>query len=107
MNMNRIVLSRPVLEEEMTFVPFDPLTAPTHTVKLRGGKGTWRSTRQALYATGRVSMIEATHADGVWDVRITLKGRLNRASIRRIANECGMEFLPRDTGAQAENSTLG
>ncbi len=95
-NMNRIASARSVGEQDVSFIPVDPPSGPTHSMRLRGGKAQWHSMRQTLYNTGRVSMIEATHADGLWEVRITLRGPLNRASVRRIAKECGMEFLPRD-----------
>lgn len=73
----------------------DPPAESAQTVRLGGTRQQWDSTRQALYATGRVVMIEAAHVRGGWDVTITLRGRLNRAVVYKIARENGMVVLPR------------
>lgn len=90
---------RMIFGDDMPKAGYDPASAPTHRVKFRGSKSQWPVVRQALYATGRVGMIEVAHEDGLFDVTITTRGPLNRATIYRIIRAGGFEILAREPNA--------
>jgi hypothetical protein len=79
---------------------FDLASAPTHHVRFRGAKVRWQTARQALYGTGRVATIEMTESDGLFEVTITTRGPLNRATVTRLLRGAGFEVLPRDSAVE-------
>jgi PIN like domain/Protein of unknown function (DUF1488) len=81
-------------------VTYDPALAPTHRVRFIGAHEDWPNARRALYATGRIGMLEMNHEDGIFDLTITTRGPLNRASIHRALREVGFEILPRTRGIE-------
>jgi hypothetical protein len=95
--VNRIAESvRLAVSPESPSGAYNPASAPTHRVRMRGTQAQWPSARSALYRTGRVGLIEVTHSDGTFDLTIATRGPLNRATIYRILKESGFEILPRD-----------
>jgi hypothetical protein len=81
-------------------VTYDPAVSPTHHVRFGGERENWPAARRALYATGRIGMVEMSHEDGNFDVTITTKGPLNRATIYRALRGAGFEILPRTSGSE-------
>ncbi|PYQ29144.1 MAG: hypothetical protein DMF56_12770 [Acidobacteria bacterium] len=81
-------------------VTYDPALAPTHRVRFRGEQESWPAARRALYATGRIGMIEMNHEDGNFDVTITTRGPVSRATIYRALRGAGFEILPRTGGSE-------
>jgi hypothetical protein len=69
---------------------------PQHTIKLRGTEAAWEIARQAFYDTGRILGIEKTSNNGIFEIALTLREPMNRATILRIVNDAGLEVLSRD-----------
>lgn len=98
------VSTRHVTEREVTVDGNIPVkNIPRHTLRLRGTKDQWIVARQGLHDTGRVDLIEMSHGDGIFDVRIDLTGRLNRATVHKIVKQAGMEVLPRPQPEEDES----
>lgn len=85
-----------VVQREMLTDPRVQPGRPQHTVRLRGTDEAWQIARQALYDTGRVSMIERSSSDGIYEVALTLREPMNRATVHRILRDAGFEILTRD-----------
>jgi hypothetical protein len=106
-SLNRVALSLPGLEEERDSVLVSKSIVPTHTFQLKGSEAQWQCMREALQDTRRVRTIDASYSNELWEVRITLKGPLNRASVRRIAERCGMTFFRRYSEEAPADDTPG
>jgi hypothetical protein len=93
-------VSRPtpvaVIQRELIGDPRMQPGEPQHTIKLRGTDEAWEIARQALYDTGRVAMIEKSSSNGIFDVALTLREPMNRATLYRIVSQAGFEVLPRE-----------
>lgn len=74
---------------------YDPARAQIHRVRFAGAREKWPNAREALYATGRISMIEMEHSDGIFDVTLTTRGPLNRRALYRLLTAAGFAILPR------------
>jgi hypothetical protein len=88
-----------VAQRELVTDPRVQPGRPQHTVRLRGTDEAWKIARQTLYDTGRVSMIEKSSSDGIFDIAVTLREPMNRVTLHRILREAGFEILSRDSSS--------